>query len=409
MNNTNQKESYSSANKTSKLVLFCIVALIFFLSFVNYLDRSVISFAITPICTKFGITNTGFGIATSLFAAGALCINFISGILLDRYGFLLVSLFEVSIWTISMFLLSITEYWSTFLIFRFILGLGEGGNFPAMNKVVRDKVPRKHTAKFLGVCLIGVPGAFLVGGPLFSWLIPIHGWQFTFRILSFTSLILIIMLLTYFRKTLKLISSHFIHSPLKNLLKDRTLIAISWSFFGFSTILYFGLAWVPAYFEQTYNLNLHTIGWFSLLPWGLAAIFILLISCLSDSLYSKNMNVRSSCIYIIIIFQILATACLLPLAFIQSAEWAAIWLSLVIAFSMAPNALYYSILIYLYDKQTGAATGFMITFFSISGLLLPTIIGWLTDLTGSFVSAFILMASIVLSGALGLFFFARSR
>ena len=74
---------------------------------------------------------------------------------------------------------------------------------------------------------------------------------------------------------------------------------------------------------------------------------------------------------------------------------------------MAPNAPFYSILTDLYGERTGAATGVMITFFSASGLLLPTLIGLLTDSSGSFDSAFMLMAAIVASGAMGMFFFAR--
>ena len=76
---------------------------------------------------------------------------------------------------------------------------------------------------------------------------------------------------------------------------------------------------------------------------------------------------------------------------------------------MAPNAPYFAIISDLYGKRTGAATGIMVTFFSASGLLMPVIVGLLTDLNGSFAAAFILMASIVASGALGLLLFARPK
>ena len=76
---------------------------------------------------------------------------------------------------------------------------------------------------------------------------------------------------------------------------------------------------------------------------------------------------------------------------------------------MAPNALYYSIVSDLYRERTGAATGIMITFFSAAGLLMPVIVGLLTDLNGSFSAAFILMASIVATGALSLLFFAHPK
>ena len=42
------------------------------------------------------------------------------------------------------------------------------------------------------------------------------------------------------------------------LLKNPTLLATSWSFFGFGVILYFGLTWIPGYFEQTFGEKLST-------------------------------------------------------------------------------------------------------------------------------------------------------
>ena len=149
-------------------------------------------------------------------------------------------------------------------------------------------------------------------------------------------------------------SCQLAYSPLKYLLKIRILIAISWSFFGFGNIPFF--SWL----KFLHSLNKHINSIYILLDSFLFFLEVLpatfFIVSLLDSLGSKNMNIRSSCISIIILFRILATTFLLPLAFIQSAEWAAC-LCLVITFSMAPNTLYYSILVYPYDKQTGIATG----------------------------------------------------
>ena len=110
---------------------------------------------------------------------------------------------------------------------------------------------------------------------------------------------------------------------------------------------------------------------------------------------------------LILIFQLIAAGCFIPLAFVTTPFWAVMWLTLGVGCSMAPNAPYYSIISDLYRERTGAATGIMITFFSASGLLMPVIVGLLTDLNKSFDAAFILMASIVASGAAGMYFFAR--
>ena len=179
--------------------MWTIIVLVLLLCLVNYLDRVVISFAIEPIRKDFGIDNAGFGLAMTLFAAGAIAINLISGILLDRFGVRIVWLIGLGIWTAAMFMLGMVEYWWLFLVFRVILGIGEGVNFPAMNRAIRDWVPPSHASKVTAACLIGVPGAFLLGGPLFGWMIDDIGWRGTFKLLSGCSLVLLIAIFILYR------------------------------------------------------------------------------------------------------------------------------------------------------------------------------------------------------------------
>lgn len=391
--------------------MWTIIVLVSLLCLVNYLDRVVISFAIEPIRRDFGVDNTGFGLAMTLFAAGAITINLISGLLLDRFGVRVIWLAGLLVWTAAMFMLGVVEYWWLFLVFRVGLGLGEGVNFPAMNRAIRDWVPPQHASKVTAACLIGVPGAFLIGGPLFGWLISEIGWRNTFKILSAAGFVLMLAILIFYRNPMTTSknsdSGTSAEGSWLGLLKDPTLLATSWSFFGFGVILYFGLTWIPGYFEQTFGESLSTIGWFSTLPWGLAIILMQLVGWWSDARHRRSGDSRTSRVFFILVFQLLAAGCFIPLAFVTTPWWAVAWLTLGIGCSMAPNAPYYSIISDLYRERTGAATGIMITFFSASGLLMPVTVGLLTDLNGSFAAAFILMASIVASGAVGMFLFAK--
>jgi ACS family hexuronate transporter-like MFS transporter len=398
------------ANVTSSSMVWTIIVLIFLLNLVNYLDRVVISFAIEPIRRDFGIDNAQFGLAMTLFAAGAIVVNLISGILLDRFGVKIVWLIGLALWTAAMFMLGMVEYWWLFLVFRVILGLGEGVNFPAMNRAISDWIPPHHASKVAAVCLVGVPGAFLLGGPLFGYVVDGVGWQNTFMLLSGAGLVLLFALFCLYRTPGKSRD----HEQQKmtgwlKLLKNPTLLATSWSFFAFGAILYFGLTWIPGYFEQTFKLQLSEIGWFTTLPWGLAIILMQLVAWWSDALHRRTGNTRTSRVYFIIVFQLLAAACFVPLIFVETSTWAIAWLTLGIGCSMAPNAPYYSILTDLFGSRSGAATGVMVTFFSASGFLLPVTIGLLTEQNGNFDSAFLLIAAIVGSGSLGMFLFARQQ
>lgn len=387
-----------------------VVGLAFTLSLLNYLDRVVISYAIGPIQKDFGIDNADFGLAMSLFAAGALAVNGISGVLLDRYGARRIWILGLILWSIAMFLLGWIHYWWLFLAFRVVLGMGEGVNFPAMNRAIADWVPRAKATRATSFALLGVPGALLIGGPLFSLAIDRFGWRDTFMALGVAGFVLMLAWLILYRDPPKRETSAApTLAEYSVVLRNPTLLATAWSFFGFGAILFFGITWIPGYFEHEFNLKLTAIGWFTTMPWAFSIIGMVLMGTLSDRLFIASGDIRRARIHPIWILQLLAAASFIPLASVTSSDWAIFWLTLGIGFSMSANGLYYSICTDLFSKSAGAATGIIVTFFSASGVLTPFLIGWLTDTTGSFDTAALMLAGIVGSGALGLLLFARPK
>ncbi|MDG2150169.1 MAG: MFS transporter [Planctomycetota bacterium] len=385
-----------------------VVSLALILGLVNYLDRVVISYAIGGIQADFGVDNASFGLAMSLFAAGTLAVNGVSGLLLDRFGARVVWSVGLFIWTVAMFLLGLVEYWWLFLMFRVVLGVGEGVNFPAMNRVIADWIPRQQATRAAAWALIGVPGALLLGGPVLSSLIESLGWRDTFKILAAAGAVILILWMWAYRdapaaEKRKPVTRH----EYGQLLRNRTLFATSWSFFGFGAILFFGVTWIPGYFKSQFHENLTTIGWFTTMPWALSLVGMLAVGSLSDRLYKNGGDVRRARIHLIWILQLLAALSFVPLAYVTSSGWAVFWLTLAIGLSMSANGPYYSICTDLFQDSAGAATGIMVTFFSASGIAIPFLVGWLTDVTASFDAAFIMLAVVVTSGALGLLFFAR--
>ncbi len=387
-----------------------IIGLAFLLCLVNYLDRVVISFAIEPIKEFFKLNNTQFGLAISLFALGALAINGLSGWLLDRFGTRLIWTLGLIIWSAAMAVLGLTSLWLMFLIMRVVLGIGEGVNFPAMNRAVADWLPPRLAGRGVGLMVLGVPAALLLGGPLLSHLIEWIDWRWAFVTLAIGSLIIGCLLpMVYRHPPRRVAPNNHAHTSPWTLLKNPTLLATSWSFFAFGYVLWFGITWIPGYFQHTYDVKLTTIGWLSTLPWGISCLLIPLIGWWSDRRFIRTGKIRSARIHLIWPFQFAGAMCFVPLAFIESQTAAVILLGTGIGLSMAANAPYYSICTDLFPAQAATATGLMVTFFSISGLISPVLTGWLTDAFGGYDAAFVTMAGVVISGAIGLMLFARPR
>ena len=94
---------------------------------------------------------------------------------------------------------------------------------------------------------------------------------------------------------------------------------------------------------------------------------------------------------------------------VDSVTPAVVFVSLSIGFSMAPNSPYYSICADLFRGRTGLATGVIVTFFSLSGVLCPVITGWLAEAGGGFGPAFTALCVVVGSGVVGMLVFASGR
>lgn len=389
-----------------------VITLCFLLGLLNYLDRVVISFSVSPIQKEFGINNTEFGFLMSAFALGTLSINGVSGWILDKSNVRLVWTVAVLAWSATMIFQGFAPTLLIFIGLRYFMGLGEGVNFPAMDRAMADWMDPKKLSRQISLCLLGVPLALLIGGPLLSNLIQSIGWRSSFIVLGIAGIILGICWLAFYRNAPR----EIIHQKTdadapaprwRDLLRNPTLLATSWSFFAFGYVLFFGVTWLPGYLGQTYGMDVTKVGWFSVLPWALALTLMPVAGWISDRIMMRTGSVRASRVHLIWICQTIAVLFFAALILAPSANSALICLSLAIGFAMMPNAPYYSICSDLFPRQAGSATGILVTFFSASGIVSPLLTGWLSDVFGGFDAAIGALIIIVGSAVVGMIVLAR--
>lgn len=392
---------------------FLIAGFCFLLGLVNYLDRVVISFAIKPIESDLKIEDASFGLLISAFAIGTLSVNALSGFLLDRFGVKTIWSIGLFAWSAVMVLQGFVEIFWMFIALRVLLGIGEGVNFPAMNRALIDWMKPRELGRAVSVSLLGVPVALLVGGLLLAPLIISVGWRWSFIILGILGFTLGILFLFLYRQPPTQESDSPTRTqatvPLKELLLNPTLLATSWSFFAFGWVLFFGLSWLPGYLEQTWNMKLDSVGFASTMPWAMAILLMPITGWISDLIMTRTGNTRSARVHPIWICQLISVLLFIPVIFVDSVTSAVIFISLAIGFSMAPNSPYYAVCADLFKNRAAAATGIIVTFFSIAGVICPVITGWLAQVGGGFAGAFTALCIVVATGVLGMVFFATGR
>ncbi len=395
----------SNAGRKSGVMALCLA-----LTLLNYLDRVVISFAISPIQKEFGLDNAQFGALMSAFALGTVAVNGLAGMLLDRGSVRAWWGGAVLLWSAVMIGQGLVAGLTAFLALRFLLGVGEGVNFPAMNRVMADWMEPGELGKRLAIGLIGVPLALLVGGPLSSQMIAEVGWRGTFVGLGAAGLVLGGLMVWLYRdgpnRRVRAGNSPG-SARWRDLLRNRTMLATYWSFFAFGYVLFFGVSWLPGYLEQTYGMDLKATGWFSVLPWGIALGLMVLAGWISDRVMARTGSIRAARVHLIWIGQALAVVFFGALLVVRDPVVAVGCLSLAIGFAMMPNAPYYSICTDLFPDRAGAATGILVTCFSASGIVSPLLTGWLSHAFGGFEVAIGALVVIVGSAVVGMLVWAR--
>ena len=411
-----------------------IIGLVFFITVVNYIDRSAIAFAMPILSEKFHLNREDIGLTLGAFNIGYALMVFIGGLIVDRHGSRRVWLVAALIWSLSIVSTAAATGFLMLFLVRLMLGLAEGPNFPALNRVVGDWLPGNERAVALGNALVAVPIALMIGGPIVSNLAATFGWRGMFIILGILGIIWVPVWyfiyrdfpehakqvndeeLKHIRGSLEISrklsdaairkKSHTTQPGMwKFLLTNPTLMSNNWAFFVFGYNLFFFMNWLPTFLNQSYHLNVKEVGIFTILPWLLASVLLYSVGILSDRIWKATGKLRLARSYPIWISQLLGAVFLIPLLFFHSINLAAIFISLCVGFNMSANSAFYAINVDMIKERSGTALGIMDFFFAIAGLVASTLTGFIIQITGSFFGAFLLVIGLNLSSVLGVLLF----
>src|SRR6266436_4862324 len=156
-----------------------IVGLIFLATLINYIDRLTIS-VLAPVITRdLGLTNTEFGGIITWFLLAYTISQGLSGKLYDRVGTKRGFICSIMLWSIAAMAHAFARGLASLSVFRFILGLGEAGNWPGAAKTVAEWFPIRERALGMAIFNSGAAIGSVVAPPL-VWLSLTYGWQTTF-------------------------------------------------------------------------------------------------------------------------------------------------------------------------------------------------------------------------------------
>ncbi|RKR07216.1 nitrate/nitrite transporter NarK [Kushneria sinocarnis] len=185
MEHTAASSVESSAIRKVAWRLVPFVALMFF---VNYLDRTAISFAApNGMNSDLALSAAQFGFASGIFFVGYILLEVPSNLALHRFGARKWLARIMVSWGIVALLFTWVDSAGGLYTLRFLLGVAEAGFFPGAILFLSLWVPSRHRSRILALFYLAQPLTTVIGAPLAASLIQhdgfffgLAGWRFMF-------------------------------------------------------------------------------------------------------------------------------------------------------------------------------------------------------------------------------------
>ena len=272
----------------------------------SFLDRQVLSISIIKIKQDFNITDVEYGFINTGFLISYAIMFTLGGILIDRYGSRLGLAFSVGIWSFASLLHSLANSVFHFGIFRFLLGLGEGGAFPGAVKAVVEWVPKNRQALANGIAIGGSALGAVIAPPLCVYLINIIGWRGVFIVTGAIGFLWLAGWLLLPKKPAFKEEQITNNSEKTNGTKTRESVPLTklltiretWVFivirFLLDPIFYFYMFWIPKYLNEIRSVSMTDIGKLAWIPFLAMGISNVLGGWISDLIFRKSAGLNFS-------------------------------------------------------------------------------------------------------------------
>ncbi|HEY2883414.1 MAG TPA: MFS transporter [Pirellulales bacterium] len=155
---------------------------------ISYLDRQTLPVAIDAIRKDFSVTDIDYSNLQIAFLLAYAAMYVGGGRLIDKLGTRRGFFFIMVFWSVACISHSLAEGFWTLAISRFLLGLGEGGGFPAATKAVAEWFPVVERSRAMGLINAGTAVGAVIAPPAIAGIIYVSNWRFVFLAAGLTGL-----------------------------------------------------------------------------------------------------------------------------------------------------------------------------------------------------------------------------
>ena len=275
-----------------------VLAILFLVYVVNFIDRQILSVLLDPIKEELGASDTQMGFLTG-FAFAVFYTGF--GIPIARWADTGVrrSIIAIglTVWSLMTAACGFVQSFAQLAVARIGVGIGEAAGSPPAHSLISDYFPPEKRASAISIYNIGIPVGVMLGYLAGGWIVEFFDWRVAFFVVGFPGIFLALIL----RFTVKepprgMTEGRQVDTQTDSLqdvaryllrLRSFVLLAIATGFSAFSAYG-FG-SWVPAFLGRVHGMGSGEIGTWIGLENGIGgALGMVLAGILADRLGRRD-------------------------------------------------------------------------------------------------------------------------
>jgi len=270
-----------------------MISLAFLATAINYLDRQTLSVAAPVLMNQLRMTNEVYSRVIFAFMLAYTIANGLCGPIIDRLGTRLGYALTMAWWSIADVLHALAHGSWSLGVYRFLLGIGEAGNWPASVKVVAEWFPVKERALASGIFNSGSAAGAILAPPLVVWLLLHYGWREAFVWVGATGAVWLVIW-SFVYRTPEDVRSKVVPPGVSTwkLFRTRFVWSFTLSKVFLDPVWYFYIFWFPEYLKAARHFSLASIGEYAWIPFAVAGVGNLIAGWFSAVLITHNVNLN---------------------------------------------------------------------------------------------------------------------
>jgi MFS transporter, ACS family, hexuronate transporter len=357
-----------------------MISLAFFATAINYLDRQTLSVAAPVLMSRFHMSNEAYARVIFAFMLAYTVANGLCGPVIDRLGTRLGFALTMAWWSAADMLHALARGPLSLGVYRFLLGIGEAGNWPASVKVVAEWFPAKERALASGIFNSGSAVGAILAPPLVVWIMLHYGWREAFVWVGASGGVWLIIW-SFVYHTPESVKSETIPRKISTwrLFRTRFVWSFTLSKVFMDPVWYFYIFWFPEYLKAAHHFSLASIGMYAWIPFAVAGIGNIVGGWSSAVMIKHRVSLNLTRKGGVTLFALLMTTAI-PAVLIKDARISIAMVSLAMMGYTGCNAIMLAYPADVFPKEVLASIWGLASMGSgFGGMLFALLTGWVVD------------------------------